>query len=278
MEFFESHFKSTEELIEMFNDIGNENIEKNKKNHSIVIESINDLIFKFSTLSFALLEKGNFKTKKLFYTNGYLTSISNNFLAIKSVFLSGYHFQLQNIIRSQFEQLNILISFLYDDVFFERFTKKIENKEAILTPKLKNSEKIIKRIFSSEVNFSDKEIDFNPLFKETYYKLSEATHGNLLRATTHSMESNEEDSMTFALGGTNKTNNEIIEFISDINNYSQTIWILIKCKLDENNYIDGRQSKNHLKISIKPYFINYDGEKIDYEQVIIDYRKEMKEK
>ncbi|NRR93351.1 hypothetical protein HSX10_17390 [Winogradskyella undariae] len=266
MEFFESHFKSNEELIGMLSDVENENIEKNKENYSIVIESFNDVIFKFTSLSLALLEKGNFKTKKLFYTNGYLTSISNNFLTIKSTFLSGFHFQLQNIIRSQFEQLNILISFLYDNDFFERFTKKIENKEAIFTPKLKNSEKIIKKIFSSEINISNKELELlNPLFKETYYKLSEATHGNLQRATYHSMEPNGEDSMTFALGGTHKPNAEIIEFISDLNNYSQTIWLMVKLKLDEKNYLNGNQSKNHLKISEKPFFIDYNGKKVDYE-------------
>ena len=253
MEFFEDHFKSKEELIEMFNDIEKENIAKNEKNYNGIIESFNNVIFKFTSLSFALLEKGNVKTKKQFYTNGYLTSIANNYLTIKNIFLSGFHFQLQNIIRSQFEQLNILISFLYDDNFFEKFTKKIENKDSIFTPKLKNSEKIIKKIFSSEVNFSNKELELflNPLFKETYYKLSEATHGNLQRATIHSMESNGKDSMTFALGGTHKPNNEIIEFISDLNNYSQVIWIMVKSKLKKDNHLNGNQSKEHLKISVE---------------------------
>tara|TARA_R110002072_G_scaffold201885_1_gene359706 strand:+ start:832 stop:933 length:102 start_codon:yes stop_codon:yes gene_type:complete len=33
MEFFESHFKSKEELIGMLNDVEKENIEKNKENY-----------------------------------------------------------------------------------------------------------------------------------------------------------------------------------------------------------------------------------------------------
>ena len=79
------------------------------------------------------------------------------------------------------------------------------------------------------------------------------------------MESNGEDSMTFGLGGTHKPNTEIIEFISDLNNYSQTIWLMVKLKLDENNYLNGSQSKNHLKIAEKPFFIDYNGKQIDYE-------------
>lgn len=264
MEFFNDHFKSKNELINMFNEMEMENISENKENYKEIIESFEDCIFRYSCLSFGLLEKSNFKSKKLFYTNGYLTSITNNYLTLKITFLSGYHFQLQNILRSQFEQLNILIAFLYDNSFFERFTQKIENKDSIFTPKLKNSEKVLKRIFGSEMNIPSKELDIlNPLFKETYSKLSEATHGNLQRATLFSMERNGKDTMTFALGGTQKPNGELIEIIADLNNYSQTIWLLVKNKLTDENYLDGKQSKKHLEILETPFFLGYDGKQIN---------------
>ena len=161
--------------LERFNkEIEKINIEKEEEYLKLLDECIKSYFKILSNLSDWNSSKFNV------YFSSYLTAIINNFLVIKGLFRSGYELQLQVLMRAQYEQLNIILSILLNESFFNQFSKIGENEEKFipLTPKQKHCTKILNKYFKQRLN-NQEYTNLSNAKNILYDKFSKSTHGNL---------------------------------------------------------------------------------------------------
>ncbi|WP_459641457.1 hypothetical protein, partial [Flavobacterium sp. CGRL2] len=147
--------KNRKEFIENFGKSHSKITTNTFDNHLDIVEHIDNCFFKFMILSNRIRDNAKESIKEL-YLLAYTTSIANNFLVIKQLFATGFHFQMEIIERTQLEQLNNLLTMIYDDEFFQYFTKTgLRNNDDFipLTPKEKHLTKALKKIqFKNQKN------------------------------------------------------------------------------------------------------------------------------
>lgn len=135
-----------DDILKQLSELEIENVDNHYKFEYNLIKAIDNTIFKFTSLSMHLLNNSDNKSIKITYVKMFLTSIANNCLVIKKLFISGWHLQCQSIMRVQYEQLNIVLGILSDDDFFTRFQEIQTVKDEIIgiSPKHIDAKKIIR--------------------------------------------------------------------------------------------------------------------------------------
>lgn len=145
-------FESPDQLINELAELEIDNRSNHFRNNRELINALDNSIYKFHILAFALVEEDNLEKKILFHAKGFMSSVSNNSLVIRNLFVSGFHIQVQTIMRTQFEFLNNLLSFLHDRSFFNRFSEPYdgEDLEKIITPRQVHTEKLIAKFLTEK--------------------------------------------------------------------------------------------------------------------------------
>ncbi|UOK42128.1 MULTISPECIES: hypothetical protein [Flavobacterium] len=231
--------------IEGFDDIENENISNINTLHNKTIEQINHTTLKFFRL-FSGLETDEVSKKNL-YLRGYITAITNNFLICKKLFIGGWHFQLQIILRTQFEQITNLLVMTFDDEFFEYFTTNKGNDQFLpFTPKQTHLNKAIKRI---KIKNPEHGKVFEQYIKEmqtAYEEFSASVHGNFLQTMLLSTHHDEKENINFSIGGSKQAYPRTENYIRGVLNFSQLMLSAIERKLLD----DGLLNFDNLGIEI----------------------------
>lgn len=189
-----------DDILEYFS----KRIKENKTSHleafADELQILDRIITQYLLLSYIIKDsdKNKFSGRSLFSTH-HINTIANNFYSIKELFISGYHIQLQIMIRSQFEFVNNVIAFIGDDEYFKRYGMyNREKKHSFITPKPNHAEKSIKRILKDLISSKYKFNDFWKLYKEMmnslYTDLSETVHGNIVKIAFQSLDENENNS------------------------------------------------------------------------------------
>jgi hypothetical protein len=221
-------------------------------NHLDVVNHIDNCFLKFSILANRIRYDEN-STKNV-YLLAYATSIANNFIIIKQLFVTGYHFQMEVIQRTQIEQLNNLLTMIYDDEFFKFFTKTwVRNSEDFLplTPKEKHLAKAIKKIEFKNPNFSDIFTELYDSIQETYEEFSKSVHGNFMHILLLTTGRNDDGDPVFVkLGDETKFLQRSIKYLIGVLDYSQIIWLLLESKFPKAENEDMFGNSKLLDLSI----------------------------
>jgi hypothetical protein len=163
----------------------NENKSSRLKMFQDEIESLDRIVNLYFLLSGIIIKsKTDLIPARFLVCKSYLKIVTNNFFAIKKLFISGLDIQFQIMVRTQLEYLNNLLALIGDDDFFQCYVlNKGKDDLNCITPKPINAEKSIKKILKKFYG-----IDYEKYFSQfvtnlnsTYKDLSESAHGNILR-------------------------------------------------------------------------------------------------
>ncbi len=222
-----------------------------KNNHSDVIRLTENCILKFSVFHEAFNEIE--KKKKTILYQGYIASITNNFVVCKKLFIEGWHFQLQIILRTQFEQLQNLICLLFDEEYYEYYSKASDNKDLVpLTPKQAHIQKVLTKFSKTHHSYGrllkTMSIEMKPLYDE----FSKASHGNLMHAMLLSSYPADDDSIIFDIGSSERPYERTLNFFVSFLEFAQLIWFVCHKRFNELNLFELTNISNEFKINLSP--------------------------
>ena len=205
-------------------------------NHLEAVNQIDECFVKFSLLAHRLKFQQN--EVKNVYLLSYLTSIANNFLVVKQLFVTGFHFQMEVLQRTQLEQLNNVLAAVNDDDFLKYFTKtwvRGSTEDFIpFSPKTTHVDKAINKI-----NFKDPEKRkiFREMYysmKETYEEFSKSAHGNLMHILLLTEENAAiNDTKIVRLGGKVQYLPRSTNYLNAMLDYSEIIYFLLRDEFPE---------------------------------------------
>ena len=253
----QKEFKLIQNVIEQFNEIEKENFSQHLTDNEKLIPFLDNTIFKFSCLSYHLLKNRGDRELKFNFLETFASSMTNNSIVIKKLFLEGWHLQCQNIMRVQFEQINIALAILSDVNFFNRFqkTQNLTNEEIPFTPRHNDSKKIIRKHIEKN---EGKEFwnGVESLMEYLYEELSRSIHCNFLHITMLSTDKSKDNVYSPGVGGNKNSIKRLIDSVTTMNNYSQIMWTLIKDLTIQNKIFDINDTEFELNFMKTPLIIN----------------------
>jgi hypothetical protein len=219
--------------INGFDKIEKENISNIKKTHPETVEHLDHTIKKFYR-TFSGLVKVE-QSKKNIYLKGYIIAIANNLVVCRKLFIGGWHFQLQIILRTQIEQITNLVAMTFDDEFFKYFTTTKDHIDKFLpfTPKQTHLNKALKRIKNSHPQYGQTIEEMVKGLQPAYEEFSNSVHGNFLQTTLLSTFHDEDGKVTFSIGGSANVYPRTENYLRSILNFSQIFLHIVERKLLE---------------------------------------------
>jgi len=233
-----------------------------QKNYEKEIYLLDRIITQYYLLSLIIKKPTNAKrsSARALFSTQYLRTISNNFLVIKELFISGLHIQMQLIFRNQLEFVDNLIAFTGDDEFFDRFcTEESVKNFVFISPKPIHSEKSLKKLMKE--HNSDGFEDVWKLFKNIkdfmYKELSQTTHGHVVKVAlqTFGEDINDKNILSPNSAGVMNPLPITMGILRQCLNYFQITYSLIYIQLEKNSLLN---AKNPLFDLTKYYFNNDD--------------------
>lgn len=248
--------KSIKDIIAQLDEIELENINAHEKDEKSIIFALENSIYKFSVLSLCLMEKRGNRSIKLNYIEIFITAIANNSVVIKKLFMGGWHLQCQSIMRVQYEQLNVVLSIIFDDDFFKKFhtIQEINDEEIPVSPKHKDTKRILKK-FLEKKNGKAFWDALSPIMEFIYKEFSRAIHNNFLHVVMLSSNKDKDDIFRPGIGGNQNCMDRMRASILQMNNYSQIIYSLIQDILIDLDAIDNQNQLLKLEIMKSPLII-----------------------
>jgi hypothetical protein len=203
----ENNIKAAETFLNSKTKKNQQRIEKKFSKDLKVFDHVSYLYFYLlvTTKNFTQVEENT--PSRVFYIKYYLVPIVNGFRSIKLLLNAGLYSQVQVLLRTQIELINILVAFAADDDFFNHFIKpglKVRTFNNTLTPKLNNADRAIKKMIFAcyDEHASDFWTVYSGLRKYLYDDLSETAHGNISRMAFQSFsDALEKNVMDTGIGG-----------------------------------------------------------------------------
>ncbi|PWH83130.1 hypothetical protein DIS18_00830 [Algibacter marinivivus] len=229
-----------DDSIKQFEILENENINEHLKEYPKLISVLDNTIFKYSCLSYHLIKYQKTLPVNINHLQFFVTSVANNAIVLKKLFLSGWHLQSQSIMRVQFEQINIALSIICDNDFFKKYHKlqQIKKEKVPFSPKQKETKNIIRKLLIKRkgkefYNAIESLMDF--LYKE----LSRSIHGNFLHIAMLSYSVDfKKDILTPGIGGNMKSIPRTVYTLQEMNNYSQIMFTFLRILVKESKEIN----------------------------------------
>lgn len=224
-----SDWEIVDNILSQFKELETENRKNHIKTGYKRIRALDNTIYKFTSLSVNLMKNRGNRPIRINYVEMLLTSIVNNAIVIKDLYINGWHLQCQSIMRVQYELLNNVFSILIDIKFFERFQKiqKLGDEEIPVSPKHTESKKIIRKFFEKEKEKKTWSA-IESLMDYLYSELSRAIHSNFFHVVMLSNNKSDDDNFYPGIGGNKNSLTRMNTSVEQMNNYSQLLWIFIK--------------------------------------------------
>lgn len=226
------------EIISAINDTLSNCISEHKDSHlkhyQREIDLLERIITQYLVLSVVIKKSSTTTTNnaRALLSKQYLRTISNNFLVIKELFISGLHIQMQLILRTQLEFVDNLIAFTGDDEFYNRFcTEESVKNFVLITPKPVHSEKSLKKLMKEHNSEGFDEVWklFKGIKDSMYKELSQTTHGHVIKVAlqTFGEDLNNEDILTSNTAGVMNPLPITMSILRQCLNYFQITYCLI---------------------------------------------------
>lgn len=236
-------------LIETFETKSKNASDHFRANHARTLDLIENTILKFATFFIALSEVE--QNKRNYYYKGYISSITNNFVVTKKLFEEGWHFQLQIISRTQYEQLQNLLAILFDDSYFEYHSKTQNDDEIIpITPKQVHINKTIAKIIKEDKIYGNLLKELTKGMKPLYDEFSKAAHGNFMQAILLSSYHMNKDDVILDVGSVQNAYERTENYLISLLEYAQVIWFICNKKFNDLEIFELTNLSDEFKIHL----------------------------
>ncbi len=260
-----SDWEIIDDILNQFKELETDNKINHLKTEHKTVRALDNTIYKFTSLSVCLLKNRGNRPLRLNYVEMFLSSIVNNAIVIKNLYISGWHLQCQSIMRVQYELLNNVIAILVDVDFFQRFQKiqKLGDKEIPISPKHNDSKRVIRKFLEKEEG-KELWLTIESHMDYLYKELSRAIHSNFFHVAMLSIDRLDDDNIYPGIGGNKNSLPRMNNSVEQMNNYSQFLWLFIKELLLELKAFEIKDTVFELEFMKNPIMI--DSEKNGIQQ------------
>ena len=224
---FKEGCKSPIKLIQYYDELQKINISDKSNDQSLIQDALIDTIFKYTSLASGLYGSPNSNDEKVILYSGYVTSLVNNLISIRALFLTGMNLQIQPILRMHIEQLKILTAIVYDEELYKRVSTYHEESQKTLTPKQSHVDKVLFKLQKEHNQLVGMWKLINSNIDFLYERLSAVAHGNFLNITFHLMQEEVKD-RPLGIGGRQNQDDATNLYVSIGSDLSQLMWPIIR--------------------------------------------------
>lgn len=210
------------DIVEKFNSYSHNEQEKH------LVKALENTLDKYHSLQLSLIEKNGPKDHKIVTCVSYVMAIVNNARTIKRLFEMGMHLQMEIIMRSQFEYLNLVYCIMKRDSFFEKMFVKNGSDWVPIKPTANFAKKEMLKTDSSK----DVKKGFQTYFVLLNEIFSKAAHGHPYHVFEASIPvdsdlDSELDWLDVPIGGNKIPSENTKSILIDMNNYTQILFLSI---------------------------------------------------